>query len=115
MIQGEDWEAGFASGLLNSLCFFPLLSYGATAPLAQIPSDQLASALAAGWDEKPVGRNRLLGTSSDHEDNMFKELLIAVALLQRRDAADRHLSDENNEDVEKGELQVLSRTYHFVS
>jgi len=39
LIKGEDWEEGFASGLLHSLCFFPLLSYGATAPLADIPPD----------------------------------------------------------------------------
>ena len=37
LVNGEPWEEGFALGLLNSLCFFPLLSYGATAPLASFP------------------------------------------------------------------------------
>ena len=57
--QGEDWEEGFSTGLLNSLCIFPLLSYGATAPLAAIPDADLSQILSKGWDESPVGRRRL--------------------------------------------------------
>jgi hypothetical protein len=104
-LQGEDWEEGFATGLLNSLCFFPLLSYGATAPLAALPDDPaaLSEALAAGWDERPVGRQRLRGGMDDPEDNVLKEHLIAVSLLQRRDASDR------SED-EMGQMQVQ----HFI-
>ena len=81
LVKGEDWETGFASGLLNSLCFLPLLSYGFTAPLASLPEEQLASALALGWEMAPVGRQRLEGVESDPEDNCLKELLIAQALL----------------------------------
>ena len=85
-VQGEDWEEGFATGLLNSLCIFPLLSYGSTAPLADIPNDRLASAVDAGWNERPVGRQRLRGEEGDCEDNVLKELLIADCLADRRGA-----------------------------
>ena len=87
-VQGEDWEDGFASGLLNSLCFFPLLSYGATAPLAMSPQDNLHQAVSAGWDERPAGRARLCGSDSDAEDNMLKEFLIAVTLLRQAAVGD---------------------------
>ena len=36
LVKGEDWEAGFAMGLLSSLCVFALLYHGATAPLAAL-------------------------------------------------------------------------------
>ena len=81
--QGEDWEEGFASGLLNSLCFFPLLSYGATAPLAAIPQSGMQQAVDAGWEVRPVGRARLCGNDSDPEDNVLKEFLIAATLLHQ--------------------------------
>jgi hypothetical protein len=87
--QGEDWEEGFASGLLNSLCFFPLLSYGATAPLAAIAQSSLQQTLSLGWDERPAGRARLCGSASDAEDNLLKEYIIAATLLQQAAAADR--------------------------
>ena len=89
--QGEDWEEGFASGLRRSLCFFPLLSYGSTAPLAALPPDP-ESALAAGWDERPAGRPRLRGEADDPEDNVLKEFLIAVALLEGRAAAEAEVA-----------------------
>lgn len=106
--QGEDWEEGFASGLLNSLCFFPLLSYGSTAPLAELPQSNYEALLAAGWDEKPVGRKRLCGDNTDQDDNVLKELLIAVSLLHRRDAPDRCCAKNisNDEEFERGEIQV---------
>ena len=85
-LQGEDWEEGFANGLLHSLCFFPLLSYGATAPLAAIPDGGAEAARQAGWDEKPAGRARLTGDEGDAEDNLLKELLIAVSLLDQHGA-----------------------------
>ena len=54
--QGEDWEEGFASGLLRSLCFFPLLSYGSTAPLAALPPDsqKLITTTHLGWLDGPT-------------------------------------------------------------
>ncbi len=85
LVKGEDWEEGFASGLLKSLVFLPLLSYGFTAPLASLPNSEegLAQIVAQGWEMAPLGRERLAGTESDPEDNCLKELLIANALLKR--------------------------------
>ena len=77
LVKGEDWEDGFAKGLLNSLCVLPVLSYGSTAPLAHIPPSNLGAAIAQGWEERPVGRQRLEGLDSDPEDNVLKEFLIA--------------------------------------
>ena len=113
-MQGEDWEDGFADGLMHSLCFFPLLSYGATAPLAPFPEDTEKEAIASGWEERPVGRMRLRGEESDAEDNMLKELLIAVTLLNYRSAATASLLESNGADVNEeradsesaGQLQV---------
>ena len=73
-------------GLLNSLCVFPILSYGATAPLAALPEGQLPALLAQGWEQRPMGRDRLNGLDSDAEDNVLKEWMIAAALLERADA-----------------------------
>ena len=102
LVKGEDWEEGFATGLLNSLCFFPLLSYGSTAPLAALPdnANQRASKIAEGWEENPVGRRRLEGKDTDPEDNVLKEFLLASALLERT------LSNDKRDD-EKGLLQVI--------
>ena len=100
LVKGEDWESGFATGLLNSLCVFPLLSYGATAPLASIPEAQKAAALAKGWEDKPVGRPRLQGKETDWEDNVLKELLISGSLLDRNAA-------ENRGEEEEGMLQLV--------
>ena len=101
LVKGEDWEDGFASGLLNSLSFFPVLSYGSTAPLACLPPDkeEKDKLLKKGWEDRPVGRFRLQGSSSDPEDNVLKEFLIADTLLQRREA---QYKDPN----ERGILQV---------
>lgn len=41
--QCKDWETGFAAGLLHSQCFLPLLSYGATAPLAALPEERASA------------------------------------------------------------------------
>ena len=73
-------------GLLNSLCVFPILSYGATAPLAALPEGRLPALLAQGWEQRPLGRDRLNGLASDAEDNVLKEWMIAAALLERADA-----------------------------
>ena len=104
MVQGEDWEEGFSTGLLNSLCIFPLLSYGATAPLAAIPEETLQLTVAQGWDEAPVGRRRLNGQNADWEDNFLKELMIATTLLERRATADRDNVLRN--EGERGLLQL---------
>jgi hypothetical protein len=77
LVKGEDWEEGFATGLLNSLCFLPLFSYGATAPLAALPEDCFVQRVREGWGEQPLGRTRLHGRDSDWEDNVLKEFLIA--------------------------------------
>ena len=86
LVKGEDWEEGFASGLLHSLVFLPLLSYGFTAPLAALPEERLAQAAAQGWEAAPLGRRRLAGAETDPEDNCLKELLIANFLLRQRKA-----------------------------
>jgi hypothetical protein len=101
LVGGENWEDGFSSGLLHSLVFLPLLSYGATAPMAALPlnPDARRAALAAGWDELPAGRRRLEGAEGDLEDNMLKEILIASAILER--AASEKISQG-----EEGCLQV---------
>ena len=101
LIKGEDWGDGFSTGLLNSLCFFPILSYGSTAPLAALPDDgpELSAMIAKGWDELPIGRKRLKGLDSDVEDNVLKELMIAAAILGRN-------SDCNKLGPEQGLLQV---------
>jgi YD repeat-containing protein len=93
LVKGENWKDGFANGLLNSLCILPLLSYGATAPLASLGKDRLAQKVAMGWDEKPMGRCRLEGKISDPEDSVLQELQIASALLDRRTAEDRQSSE----------------------
>jgi hypothetical protein len=86
LVKGEDWEEGFASGLIHSLVFLPLISYGFTAPLAALPEERLAQAIAQGWEATPVGRMRLSGAVSDSEDNCLKELLIANFLLKQSKA-----------------------------
>jgi hypothetical protein len=89
LVRGEDWEEGFAQGLLSSLVFVPLLTHGATAPLAALPADPAAraAALAHGWQERPARRPRLRGAADDPEDNLLKEYLIALALLSPEAAA----------------------------
>ena len=107
--QGEDWEEGFASGLLNSLCFFPVLTYGSTAPLAELAEDTLAESVAAGWEERPLGRQRLRGSDLDPEDNVLKEFVIAVALLERRSARNSEAPRQQDADANEGDgtrLQV---------
>ena len=99
LVKGEDWEEGFATGLLNSVCFLPLLSYGSTAPLATLRRDGENK----GWELTPVGRKRLEGAESDPEDNVLKELMIAGTLLEmRRFAAD----SESGESSAAGKLQL---------
>ena len=84
--------------------YFPVISdpsYGSTAPLAALPKseDEKTRLLKLGWDERPVGRPRLQGLTSDPEYNVLKELLSAETLLQRREV-------ENREYNEQGMLQL---------
>jgi len=53
LVKGEDWEQGFALGLLNSLVAVPLVSKGLLEPLVE-----------------------LHGTEDDRQDNLLKELVI---------------------------------------
>jgi hypothetical protein len=104
LVAGQDWEEGFSVGLLNSLCIFPILSYGCTAPLAgdgiSSPAGRRPStASVAWWPEEVAGRQRLRGAEGDQEDNVLKEFLIAGALLKRRAAQDR-------QPGEQGKLQL---------
>jgi hypothetical protein len=87
LIKGERWEDGFIHGLLHSLCFLPILSYGSTAPLAAFPPSEDAALTARGWDAQPMGRVRLRGDATDEEDNLLKEWLITATLIERRAAA----------------------------
>jgi hypothetical protein len=61
-------------GLLHSLCIFPLLSYGATAPLAAYSenSSSDSSATSCRWPHKPLGINRMMGEEADKEDEILK-------------------------------------------
>jgi serine/threonine protein kinase len=106
LVAGDDWEAGFSSGLLNSLCFFSLLSYGSTAPLAALPEgdDERRALLAQGWEERPVGRERLRGGDTDPEDNFLKECMLACALLERMEAVQNEPSLRGPKEV--GRLQL---------
>ena len=58
LVKGEDWEEGFASGLLNSLVALPMLSAGVIGPMT-----------------------KLTGSPEDRPDNVAKELIIMQAIL----------------------------------
>ena len=70
-IKGDEWDGAIVRGLLHSLVVMPLLSYGATAPLACMPHD-MAAVPGLGWAEEPVGFSRLRGKESDREDAVLK-------------------------------------------
>ncbi len=36
LVDGEEWEVGFSTALVNSLVFLPLLSAGSTGPIAKL-------------------------------------------------------------------------------
>eukprot|EP00292_Cryptomonas_paramecium_P002656 CAMPEP_0113679356 /NCGR_PEP_ID=MMETSP0038_2-20120614/10580_1 /TAXON_ID=2898 /ORGANISM="Cryptomonas paramecium" /LENGTH=2825 /DNA_ID=CAMNT_0000597341 /DNA_START=49 /DNA_END=8526 /DNA_ORIENTATION=- /assembly_acc=CAM_ASM_000170 len=101
LVKGEDWKDGFSTGLCNSLCVFPLLSYGSTAPLAALPPGfgiYRSCDTLNGWEEEPVGRRRLTGGPDDPEDNFLKEMLMSGALLER---------SQNRGENEGGMLQMI--------
>jgi serine/threonine protein kinase len=58
--QGSNWDEHIANGLLHSICFFPILSFGLNAP-----------------------RSALGGAEQNRENALIKEILIACALLER--------------------------------
>ena len=60
-------DSDISAGLLHSLCFVPVLSYGATAPLASMPQDPIVA-----WAAEPLGLARLEGEESDREDSVLK-------------------------------------------
>jgi serine/threonine protein kinase len=82
-VEGADWDEDIASGLLRSICYVPILSYGATAPLAQFAAEDRTQLITMGWEEAPLGLDRLEGSEQDREDALLKEMLIAGALLER--------------------------------
>eukprot|EP00292_Cryptomonas_paramecium_P002346 CAMPEP_0113680028 /NCGR_PEP_ID=MMETSP0038_2-20120614/11027_1 /TAXON_ID=2898 /ORGANISM="Cryptomonas paramecium" /LENGTH=1252 /DNA_ID=CAMNT_0000598235 /DNA_START=30 /DNA_END=3785 /DNA_ORIENTATION=+ /assembly_acc=CAM_ASM_000170 len=59
LVKGEDWEQGFALGLLNSLVAVPLVSKGLLEPLLE-----------------------LHGAEDDRQDNLLKELVIMQMLME---------------------------------
>ena len=65
----SEWNQGISEGLLQSLCFFPILSYGAMAPLATKPQDTR-------WAAEPLGLQRLEGKESDREDGLLQVVSI---------------------------------------
>jgi hypothetical protein len=69
VVKGEEWDQleGLVAGLQHSHVIFPLLSYGATAPMAFLPKDD-PSVLALWKDEEPLGLHRLEGVEEDRED-----------------------------------------------
>jgi hypothetical protein len=71
VVKGEEWDQGLAAGLKHSHVIFPLLSYGATAPMAFLPKDD-QSVLALWKDEEPLGLRRLEGVEADREDCVLK-------------------------------------------
>ena len=107
LVKGEDWEEGFSAGLLSSLCFFPILSYGSTAPLAAFPENPSEREVLIGksWEENPFGRRRLRGMVDDVQDNVLKEFLIAGTLLEERDGTRSAVTNEL-ENERKGLLQL---------
>jgi hypothetical protein len=69
VVKGEEWDQGLAAGLQHSHVIFPLLSYGATAPMAFLPKDD-PSVLAL--CKEPLGLRRLEGVEEDREDGVLK-------------------------------------------
>jgi len=89
LVKGQDWEEGFSVGLLNSVVYLPLLSFGFTAPLASLPDPKYHNTAETNWYTRPMSRERLCGLESDMEDNVLKEVLIASALLERSNAGEK--------------------------
>jgi serine/threonine protein kinase len=93
----SDWDEDIARGLLHSTVYCPILSYGATAPWAQLPEGERAKLVAMGWEEAPLGLERLSGAETDRKDALLKELLIANALLERSSESNALLDGERGQ------------------
>jgi hypothetical protein len=79
-INGEEWDQGLVTGLQHSHVIFPLLSYGATAPMAFFTKDD-PSFLSLWKDEEPLGLRRLEGVEEDREDGMLQVVLPPPLLI----------------------------------
>ena len=75
-VKSEEWDEGIIAGLFSSLCFFPILSYGSTAPLAAIPRDH-TTVPECTWVPEPLGLRRIKGVESDREDCVLKVQLFS--------------------------------------
>jgi hypothetical protein len=78
-------------GLQNSLCLLPVLSYGATAPLAT-----LYETSSDGWPLNPIGLQRLSGQETDAEDAVlkvvraFSSLYVSSSMFHPRQLTNSH-------------------------
>ena len=71
--RGEEWDQGLAAGLLHSVCFLPLLSYGCTSPLASLSKkDNGSPGDLESWPAMPLGLRRLQRAEGDNEDGVLK-------------------------------------------
>jgi hypothetical protein len=72
--RGEEWDRGLAAGLMHSICFLPILSYGYTAPLASLSDVHHGppAEAAESWPAAPFGLRRLQGAEGDSEDGVLK-------------------------------------------
>jgi serine/threonine protein kinase len=95
--QVVDWDADIAKGLLHSICYVPILSYGATAPLAHFTEGTCAQHIAMGWEEAPLGLSRLGRAEQDREDALLKEMLVAGVLLERSSESGGLLNGERDQ------------------
>ena len=94
---GTDWTDDITKGLLHSICYVPILSYGATAPMAQhVDSEKSISQLIAREETLP-GLGQLGCAAQDCEDALLQEMLIASLLLKRSSESDFLLSGEKGQ------------------
>ena len=96
-VEGADWDEDINRGLLHSTIYCPILSYGATAPMAQFAETASAQLIAMGWEKAPLGLARLRGAEQDREDALLKEMLIASALLERSSESGALLGGERGQ------------------
>jgi hypothetical protein len=80
VVKGEEWDQGLVAGLQHSHVIFPLLSYGATAPMAFLPKDD-PSVLPLWKDEEPLGLRRLEGVEEDREDGVLQVVHIPRLMI----------------------------------
>jgi hypothetical protein len=93
----SGWDEDMTRGLLYSILYCPILSYGATAPMAQLAEGERAQLIAMGWEAAPLGLERLSGAEKDRKDALLKEMLIANALLERSSKSGDLLGEERGQ------------------